>query len=75
MSQGVAAAASNYQILVTLFDKAARGRGTPSEATYFFYFANVVECQLANVNARYHDTNTTDECLVLACLVSNHTLR
>jgi len=74
VSQEVATAASNYQTLVTLFNKAARGRGTPSEATYFFYFANVVEYQLTNANARYHDTNTTDECLILACLVSNHTL-
>lgn len=74
VSQEVTTAASNYQILITLFDKAAKGRGTPSEATYFSYFANVVECQLANANARYHETNSIDECLVLGGLISNHTL-
>ena len=74
ISEEVALAASNYMVLVKIFDKAAKGRGTPSEATYFAYLANVVEYQLACENSDHRDTNTLNECVVLACLVNNHTL-
>jgi len=55
-------------------DKAAKGRCGLSDATYFAYLATVVEYQLACANAWFHGINTLDECIVLACLVSNHSL-
>ncbi|KAK5937416.1 hypothetical protein PMZ80_010423 [Knufia obscura] len=74
VSEEVATAATNYVVLVKIFDKAAKGRCTPSQSTYFAYLANVVEYQLACANSVLHGTNTLDECIVLACLVSNHSL-
>lgn len=71
ISYEAAMAANDYTVLNRIFDRAATGSVSPSEATYFAYLANVVEYQLACANALYRDTNTLDEIIVLACLLGN----
>lgn len=70
----VVSMASNYVVLMRIFDRVAKGINESSEATYFAYLANVVEYQLACINEQYHGTNTLEECIVLAILIGNYTL-
>lgn len=74
LNSDVVSMASHYVVLMRIFDRAAKGINESSEATYFAYLANVVEYQLACTNERYHDTNTLEECVILAILIGNYTL-
>lgn len=74
ISAEVEEVANSYWVLLKIYDRAAKGKGTSSEATYFAYLASVVEYRLACLNAKISDSNTLDECIILACLLSNHIL-
>lgn len=67
-------AASDISFLTDIYDRAARKVVTIAETHYFSYLASVVEYQLANLNATYHDTGSLDDCLTLALLLLNHSI-
>lgn len=67
-------AAILFDVLLQIYDNAAKGLREPSNDSYFAYLSNAVECQLAVANAKHHDTETLDECLILALVIFNHTV-
>lgn len=74
LSDDSAQAATLFTVLVQIYDMAATGTCSASNATYFAYLSNVVEFQLSTANAKYHQTNTLDRCLLLGVTLFNHTV-